>query len=383
MPADEEQMRAAYESRVRGLTTALEQRNRELTILSHVASRIHGEEDVASILDIALEEILRTTGLKAAWIFLGNDQDRNLHLAAARGVAASYLEQVRKHGLDDCLCREVFWSGHRMQARNTTQCPRMPTIVEGLAEPVAHACIPLRFEAARRGVLNVAAHPGDRFSEDELRFLETLGHQICLAVERAQHLVAERQYNQEARALTALNKAIGGSLDEAAVLKAVGDTARDVLGAERVHIFLGSDARQMRLSHLSGLSDPELEEGQLVDLVALGSAEAVTTIEKQEALVVHDAGSDERINLALWQRWSVKAGIFLALLHGTRTIGLMALCRTLSHRWTPEQVDVAEALAAQASVALEKLACTSRRARPTGVSRTLRRGSSRRRSWRW
>jgi len=353
-PAAEEQRRDADDSRVRALAAALEKRDRELTILSHVASRIHGEDDVASILDIALEEILLTMGLKAAWVFLGDERNSNLHLAASRGVSPSYLDHVRKHGLDGCLCREVFWTGHPMQARNTTQCPRMPTIVEGLTEPVAHACIPLRFEDARRGVLNVAARPGEQFSENELRFLETLGHQICLAVERARHLVAERQYNQEARALAALNKAIGGSLDVPAVLKAVGDTARDVLGVERVHIFLGSDPRQMRLSHLSGLADPEFEEGQIVDLMALGSEEGVATIEKQEALIVHDAGADDRINRALWQRWSVKAGIFLALLHGTRTIGLMAMGRTLPHRWTPEQVDVAEALAAQASVALER-----------------------------
>ena len=75
-----------------------------------------------------------------------------------------------------------------MQARNTTQCPRMPDIIEGLSAPVAHACIPLRFDETTRGVLNVAARPGQLFTEDELRFLETLGHQIGLAVERARHL---------------------------------------------------------------------------------------------------------------------------------------------------------------------------------------------------
>ena len=84
-----------------------------------------------------------------------------------------------------------------MQARNTTQCPRMPDIVEGLSAPVAHACIPLRFAKGTRGVLNVAARPGQLFTEDELRFLETLGHQIGLAVERAQHLQAERARHKE------------------------------------------------------------------------------------------------------------------------------------------------------------------------------------------
>jgi signal transduction histidine kinase len=48
-------------------------------------------------------------------------------------------------------------------------------------------------------VLNVAARAGEIFSDGELRFLETLGHQIGLAVERARRGEAERQRREEAR----------------------------------------------------------------------------------------------------------------------------------------------------------------------------------------
>ena len=103
------------------------------------------------MLDICLAEILRGLELSAAWVLLGSQQDRRLGLAAARGVSERYLEEVRRDGLGECLCREVFASGQRMQARNTTECPRMPAIVEGLAAPVAHACVPLRMHGARCG----------------------------------------------------------------------------------------------------------------------------------------------------------------------------------------------------------------------------------------
>src|SRR5918993_3751415 len=181
-------------------------------------------------------------------------------------VKAAYEEEVRTHGLGECLCPEVFWSGHRMQARNTTQCPRMPDIVEGLTAPVAHACIPLKFEGTVRGVLNVAARPGEQFSEEQLRFLETLGHQIGLAVERGSHREAERLRNQEERALAAVSKAMGGSLEPAAVLKAVGDTAREVLAADRVIILLGSVPARMQVAYLGGLAHSELKPNQVLDL---------------------------------------------------------------------------------------------------------------------
>jgi signal transduction histidine kinase len=205
---EDDRLRESYEARVRELAEEIRQRERELAILSEVAGRVHAAEEVQNILDIALEEILDQMQLKAAWIFVGDQRDMKLHLAASRGVSPQYLEDLRTHGLSECLCPEVFWTGHRMQARNTTDCPRMPDIVDGLMEPVAHACIPMKFEGATKGVLNVAALPGEQFSEEQLRFLETLGHQVGLAVERARHREeAARLYDEARRAYQELKDA--------------------------------------------------------------------------------------------------------------------------------------------------------------------------------
>jgi len=176
----------------------VERRTRELEILSAVAERIHAAEDAQQVLDICLAEILRGLGLKTAWVLLGSERDGRLRLAASRGVSERYLEDVRREGLGLCLCKEVFSAGQRMQAHNTIECPRMPRIVEGLDAPVAHACVPLRMHGASvRGVLNVAARPHETFGDDELRFLETLGHQLCVAIERAEHRQAEQARSVE------------------------------------------------------------------------------------------------------------------------------------------------------------------------------------------
>jgi signal transduction histidine kinase len=346
-------LHAAYEAQLRSLNLTIEKRERELAILSEVAVRIHGEEDVDRILSIALDEILGQMGLRTAWVFMGDERERKLRLAAHRGVAQSYLDEIRTRGLTDCLCPEVFWSGHRMQARNTVQCPRMPDIVEGLGAAVAHACIPLKFEGSSRGVLNVAAEPGQQFTDEELRFLETLGHQICLAVERARHLRTERERNREARALAAINKAIGGSLDPEAVLRAVGDTARELLGADSLTILLGSDAHELKVAHVSGVASPRLREGETVDLVARGGRLTVRALAERTAFSVDDVAKDERVGASLAEDWRLTSGLILPLLARERTLGLMVVSRTVPYRWTEEDVDMAEALASQASVAIE------------------------------
>ena len=346
-------MRVAYADRVRALESDVAARQRELKILSEVATKVHGEDEVQAILDIALEEILGRLGLHAAWIFIGDEKDHKLHLAASRGVSPIYLEDIERDGLSECLCPEVFWSGHRMQARNTTQCPRMPTIVEGLTEPVAHACIPLRFERGRRGVLNVANRPGRLFTEDELRFLETLGHQIGLAVERARHLYAERMRNQEARAMAAITRAIGGSMDIPSILRAVVKTALELLSAERVYILLGSDPRKIAVGHLGGLPHPELREGQVLDLTALDARLHRRCLEERATIRFDDSSKDPRVNRALAERWQAHSALLVPFVAHDETLGLLAVTAAKPRRWAQEHVEVAEALAAQAAVAVE------------------------------
>jgi len=318
-----------------------------------VATRIHNQEDVAIILQDSLEEILGGLDLDAAWVLLGDGPNGKLRLAAQQGVSARYLREIETEGLSDCLCPEVFSSRHRLQVRNTTQCPRMPTIVEGLREPVAHACVSLNLEGSSRGVLNVAARPGQLFSEDELRFLETVGRQICLAVDRVRHLEAERLHDREARALSALNKAIGQSLDVQTVLVAVGRTAGEILNLGGVTIFLGSDPRELTVAHVTGPHTPSIAEGLTVDL-GVPEAELVRRCLRHRRVVRIDDWKTVEPQGALpapgWERGSA---LLVPLVARKAVLGLLVLSRLAPHHWGPDQVELAEALAAQASVSLE------------------------------
>jgi signal transduction histidine kinase len=335
------------------LRREVEDRQRELRILSKVASRIHSEDTVDGVLGVALDELLDGMGLKAGWVFLGDGGDATLRLAAHRGISPGYLQDVQKNGLGNCLCPEVFSTAHPLQVRNTTECPRMPSIVAGLNVPVAHACIPLALDGTSRGVLNVAANLGQVFDADELRFLETVGRQVCLAVERARHLHAERLHNQEARALASLNKRIGEMLDTDAVLRGVGQTALEVLSADRVHILLGSDPRELEVAHLAGLAHPELRERQVLDLVELGASLQQQALLGQETCRLDDWSQDDRANRDLARRWDVGAALVMPLVARRTTLGLLVITKREPHSWTDDQVDVAEALASQASVAIE------------------------------
>ena len=173
-------------------------RNREIDILSAVSAQVHHAPDVPTLLRNALAELLRGLGLRSGWIFLGDEAEVGLHLAAAQGLSPLYVEQLAREGLQPCLCHEVFATGRNMVAHNTTQCPRMPNLIEGGGAPVAHACVPLQLEGRSRGVLNVAAErPGAEFNDRELLFLQATAFQISLGLEAGRHREAERRAFRE------------------------------------------------------------------------------------------------------------------------------------------------------------------------------------------
>jgi signal transduction histidine kinase len=352
-PASPEKLRQSYETEVRRLRDLGDRRELELQVLAQVVALIHGEDDPQRVLEVTLDTLVESLGLRAAWVFLGEQDQRRLHIAASRGLSERYLADVRQNGLEECLCPEVFWSGHRMQARNTLQCPRMPDLLEGLSTPIPHACVPLMLEGTSRGVLNVTAGPGAAFSDEELRFLETVGHQVCLAIERARHLRAERVRNQEAHAMAAVSKATGGSLDVHEVLHAVGESARELVGADHALLFLGSDPRRVEVAYLAGRPHAELRAGMTIDLEERGSKLLRRALEEGVAYRVDNCLNDDLADSGLARAWEASAAMVLPLRGRGRTFGILALTRASAAGWSDAQFDLAEALSAQASVALE------------------------------
>jgi signal transduction histidine kinase len=330
----------------------LARRNVELDVLRELAWRLQEPRAEQEILQASLELVLEKMGLEAGWILWGRSGDGQLELAACRGISEEFERSARDKGIGSCLCHDVFATGTFRYARNTSECPRLPELITGFRTK-SHACVPLKFERGVLGVMNIASRPGRSFTPQELQFLETVGGQVCLAVDKARTSRAESRRNAEAQALATLAKAIGGSLDEGKVLSAVGDYTRELLSADRCAIFLGDDPADLLFAHLSGPPMEGLRVGERADVQALGSRALVESLERRHALVIHDALRDPRASNQLARKWGVGSAITVPLAAYDRLGGLLQVSRSAASEWSQEEVDLTEALAGQASVAIE------------------------------
>ena len=330
----------------------LARRNLELETLRELGVRIQEKHEEKEILEAALQLVLEKLGLSAGWIFWGESREGKLALAACRGISDNFVQQAGESGIGVCLCQDVFASGKLRVARNTLECPRLPFLLNGEACN-SHACIPLQFEKGVQGVLNIANRPGQVFSPQELQFLETVGGQICLAVDKARAARAETRRNAEGQALGSLVRAIGGSLEKERVLAAVGEYARGLLQVDRCAIFLGKDQDSLTLAYLSGPPLEGLEVGRHADVQALGSRAFPEALLRRAPLVVRNAAEDPRSNADLAKRWDVHSALLVPLISHQRILGLLLATRTKPSTWNPGEVELADLLARHAAVAME------------------------------
>ncbi len=175
-------------------------RNEELSALNAIAVTVSRSLQLKDVLDGALEKVLEVMRLQAGWIFLQHGQDGSLVLAAHKGLSTDFLKEEARQEWEECICREVMMSGEARILDDLWRCPRLsPKVIEkeGLS---AHASVPLKAKDRVLGVMNVACHDDRPFSEEELRLLTAIGHQIGIAVENA-ILYEEVQRKEEVRHL--------------------------------------------------------------------------------------------------------------------------------------------------------------------------------------
>ena len=327
-------------------------RTLELGILRELAGKLHASGSEEELLKTTLDLVLDKLPLDAGWIFIDYSGRGQLELAACRGVAKEFEQTARREGIGSCLCRDVFETGRLHYARNTLECPRLPALVQG-NEPMTHACIPLKFDRGVLGVMNIANHPGRLFTPEELRFLETVGHQLCLAVDKERTVRAEHRKNSEARALVSLARAIGGSLEQDRVLSAVGEYARELLGADRCMIFVGDTPTSMHFAYLCGRSLDGLEARTTADLEAFETRALLQVLRERRTIAIADAEHDPRANAALARRWGIASAVIVPLLAHERLQGLLMVTRQKASTWTDDEMALADALAGQAAMSIE------------------------------
>jgi signal transduction histidine kinase len=190
-------LRAA--SRLEAAEEGLRRQNRHLAILEEIVRVANRSLDPDQVLSQSLDCLLRLIDLEIGVIWF--KQEDRLVLKVARGVAQEFL--VQEYPVNQCLCGYALEQGRLLTLDD----------VHPIRDSVSGDCaceqfevavgVPIRSSEEVIGVLELASQAPRLFDDMEREMLITVGHQIGLAVEKAQLHRQLGELNEELESLVA------------------------------------------------------------------------------------------------------------------------------------------------------------------------------------
>ncbi len=325
----------------------------ELATLSRVATALASTLELSQVLQTIATSVLEVIGCDASAIFVLDETEGVLRLAATHGLSPEY---VRRSGR---LPVEVGGRGHAVAVRQ-------PIIVENLAaDPalrriaplaeeegfVAFADLPLRVGERVIGMLAVFFSHPHPFTEGERELLSTFADQAAVAIENARlYAQTDRHLRKQQSALTGLQRVareLSLTFDQDRILRLVLEESLRVADAPCGAVLLRDESGAWGLALCAGY----LEEEQAALRQTLRES-------LQNSLLVeleHQNQTIYQADMAVWPvlgRSDARSALLVPIRFGESLAGALALLSPRTDAFDAEVRQFIETIAAQASIAI-------------------------------
>jgi len=333
-----------------------QRRAQEAAALAEVGRTLSGSLDLDRVLELVVQEVQRVMAVPFAGIMILDEARQELTYSKAAGLSPEHLTHVRLKVGEGIVGRAVA-EGRPVQSPRVQDDPRY--VSPGIAERQGFRALltaPLMAGGRPLGALAIFRREEGEFSPREVQVLGQFADQAALALQNARLYKESEARRRTAEALTRVGRLLAQSLDPEEVAQRIAETVRGLLGA--------------KASTLSRL-DPE--SGNLVVLAVAGDAMppfgphfacpvglGVAGLAGREGRPVStpDVLTDPRITLTPEMRARAEQGLFrtglaVPLVRTDQVVGVLAVGDVAGRVFTGEEVELAQAFADQAALALE------------------------------
>jgi signal transduction histidine kinase/DNA-binding response OmpR family regulator len=213
--------------------------------------------------------------------------------------------------------------------------------------------VPILVEGRAIGVISVqSTRQTGRFGEDDTRLLSTIAANVGVAIQNARLYKETGRRASEMAALAELGREVGAMLEPEAVLRRVGERAKELLEADTSAVFLEAPEGGRLLPTFAVGDSAEL---LLADTIQLGEGIIGDLAVRGVAEFVNDSSNDPRAVPIPGSEQSEEERLMVApLLARGRVIGMMAVWRTGPRSdFTEADLSFLVGLSQQAAIAIE------------------------------
>jgi serine phosphatase RsbU (regulator of sigma subunit)/anti-sigma regulatory factor (Ser/Thr protein kinase) len=289
--------------------------------------------------------------------------DGHLDVPGSHGYSEPFLARLRSERLDSPLpAAHVLQTGQPVWLETREDRQRYPDLLGWEPDAVAVCAVPLNAGGRLLGAMRLSFAHAMLFDPDARQFIEALAAQAATALDRAQLREMERRVVERTTFLSHATQRLTSSLDQADTLRNL--TSLLVPGlADWVVVYLMEDDGQVRpmtfthrdpglsaaFSPLFASSQPKIDPtGPFGQALASGRAARFDKIPPhlRERLMRHVS------DIGLAAKIDPKSGLVASLSLRGQVVGAVGLARTSDRRFTDEEADLVEDLAARAAVAV-------------------------------
>ena len=179
---------------------AIKENERNLASLNQISSTISQSLELEQVLNAAIDNVVDIMQVDVAWIFLLNEETRELELSAHRGFSEEFARGIDRLKIGEGFSGMVAKTGKPLFTEDASQDSRL--VRDVLIKYNVHSllAVPLSAKGEVNGTLDIAMHSYRMFQEEEIEQLTAIGNQIGVAVENA------RLYQRQQEAVGQLGK---------------------------------------------------------------------------------------------------------------------------------------------------------------------------------
>lgn len=224
---------------------------RELRIIKSIAETIYRSNDLPTLLNAVLRDIVKLTEMEVGWIFL-TDEIRNQYTCPAHYQLPKSLSMDKCKALTtgSCWCLDEYWKGQLTAPVNVNCCQRLNQkmdYVYGDMEGITHhATIPIIASSGKFGILNVAVKNKVYFTEEELMLMESIAFRIGVALEKNRKYQSELKRSDLFSKLSYLTRDLGKLLITEQIPDIVVSWIGEHLGCDHASFYIEENGK---LSH--------------------------------------------------------------------------------------------------------------------------------------
>jgi len=291
----------------------IRQQQQQLISLYAISTMIYRTLDIDEIAKNALKEVLNVTGAEVGWIYVEDNETKDLILSAHHGLSPEFVNAAKRIKRGENLDGQVAQSGQPKVIQKVSR--ELSLRLSGREDMVAILIVPLRSRIAIRGTLGIAIGTQQYDTSSKLDLLTALGDEIGIAIGHARLSLKQKVVTEQ---LQLSEERYRGLFETSSDAIFVCSSAGRIISANRA------------CEQLTGYSNEELQN---TDIYNIFCAEGLEEVKQLISEKPKEDTQGEDVELGLVRKDGTEAFVELKispLLRADESVGMQAIVRDIT-----------------------------------------------------